>query len=140
MPVRFVIEGLEELKAELRRLPRELAADGQAIVQRRAQRAGDTLRTAYAQHRHSGNLADHVTVSVTTSPFGVVATVKNTAPHAFIVEEGTATRHTEAGYNRGAMPPLHIFVPILRRQRFELYDEDLRQLLERAGLEVTGEP
>jgi hypothetical protein len=59
------------------------------------------------------------------------------SPLAFIYENGTQVRHTELGYNRGRMPPAHVFVPAMIRHRKRMY-ELLREMLKRKGLKVTG--
>lgn len=131
----FVWQGLEELKAQLRALPSELAAEASEIVLSSAQGAKNDMQYP----RRTGNLADHVTVStVAVGQFGAGAIVKNTSPHAAIYENGTQARHTAIGANRGSMPPGHVFVPAVVRRRRQMY-ERLKALLVAHGLAVTGD-
>jgi Bacteriophage HK97-gp10, putative tail-component len=128
-------EDLDELKAQLRALPHELAAEGAEIVERTAEAAAAEMRATYPER--TGNLRKGVKVQKTnTSEFGAVATVVNTAPHSYIFEHGTVARHTDIGADRGSMPPGHVFIPIVERRRRDMYLNDFAELLERAGLTV----
>jgi hypothetical protein len=132
---RIVWSGLEELKAELRQLPAELAGEASGIVIAAADRA----KAAMHYPRRTGNLADHVVVGkAAAGRYGAGAVVKNTAKHAGIFESGTQARHTALGANRGSMPPGHIFVPAVMRSRRQMYDE-LKALLVAHGLTVSGD-
>jgi hypothetical protein len=141
----FTFTGLEELREALRTLPAELAGEGGADVTAAAQAAEAEIREEYDAHRHSGNLARGLSVQVTANPFGALARVKNTAFHAWIFENGTQARHWKGGKSTGAMwgataqPPKHVFVRTVMKRRKQMF-EQLRALLERQGLEVTGEP
>lgn len=137
--VRFT--GLEEFKAALSRLPQELSGEGQAIVYGAADEAAAEIIAKYPAR--TGNLRKGVKVTRSASAFATTAVVKNTAPHAFIFENGTEARHyfTDPGGVRkevGKMPPGHVFVPIVIRKRREMY-EQLKALLVKAGLSVSGE-
>ncbi len=135
MPTRVVWEGLEELKAQLRQLPAELAAEASGIVMAAAQGAKSDMHYP----RRTGNLADHLTVStVAAGQFGAAAIVRNTSPHAAIYENGTQARHTALGAYRGSMPPGHVFVPAVMRRRRQMYDQ-LKALLVAHGLTVSGD-
>ncbi len=143
MSVHFKIEGLDALLADLRKLPAELAGEAGKFVEGRANGAGVAVRTGYAAHRDSGNLQDHVAVEKRAAGrFGVAYVVKSTARHAYVFENGSQARHyiTKNGVKKltGSMPlpPQHVFVPAMERARYQLFDEDLRGLLTRAGLEV----
>jgi len=128
-------EDLDELKAALRQLPRQLAADGAVIVAATAEAAANEIRDAYPVR--TGNLRKGVKVrKVNVSDFGAVAAVVNDAPHAYIFEHGTVARHTDIGADRGSMPPGHVFIPIMERRRREMYMVEFVALLERAGLTV----
>lgn len=76
-----------------------------------------------------------VQVIPASSRYGAAAAVKNTAKHAHLYENGTQTRQTKIGANRGAAPPGRVFVPIMIRKRRELHGE-LVALVRRAGFEV----
>lgn len=128
--------GLDELRAELRRLPAELAADAGAIVLKAAESAKAEIVAAYP--KRTGNLAGHVTVSASSKGlYGAGAIVRNSAKHAWIFENGTQARHTSIGANRGAMPPGHVFLPAVIRKRRDMYAA-LKDLLVRHGLTVSG--
>jgi hypothetical protein len=130
--------GLEELRAELRRLPEALHEEGGRIVQARAEAAQVRVVAAYERHRHTGDLASGVRLTVeASSSLGVAVVVKSTARHAELFEIGTQLRHTGRGWNRGRMPPAHVFVPIMVEERSRMY-EQLRDLMRRHGLQVSG--
>lgn len=137
MPSQFRIDGLDDLKAALRRLPHELTAEASEIVIANAQKAKADIIAAYP--RRTGNLKNHVSVTTVSSTYSTGAIVKNTAKHAWLFENGTQARHTDIGANRGSMPAGHVFVPIVIRQRRVMY-ERLRALLVEHGLSVSGQP
>lgn len=133
----IVWAGLDELKAQLRALPAALAGEASGIVTSAATSAAEQIRSAYPAR--TGTLKDHVFVSTADpGPYGAGAVVKNTAKHAWIFENGTQARHTALGANRGSMPPGHVFLPIVIRQRRAMYVQ-LKALLERHGALVSGE-
>lgn len=133
--------GLKELMAELKKLPQDLTELGEVIVREAADRAAADVKAAYpvgpGNDEHDGGaLRKGVRVGKQRKgSFAVGYVVRSTAPHASIFENGTQTRQTKLGYNRGFMPGSNIFVPIMVRGRREMY-EDLTALLEQAGLEV----
>lgn len=136
MSARVRFEGLDELRAALRQLPEELRNDALALVIQTGDEAADTIRAAYEASRVSGNLARGVkTASIPAGRFGAAVAVRSTAKHAFIFENGTQTRKTQLGANRGAMPPGRVFVPIMIRHRRMLHHL-LVDLVQRAGFEV----
>jgi len=144
MSVRLVFTGLEELKASLRSLPRDLADEAGHIVEDAAERAGQAVRTGYARHRVTGNLGDHVVVErKEAGPFGAAYVVKSTARHSHLFEHGTEARHyttiNGVSHLTGKMPPNPVFIPAVVRSRSKMYS-DLRGLLLRNGLQVSGEP
>jgi hypothetical protein len=134
---KFVWTGLDELRAALRDLPTELGNEAGQMVEASGNSAAFEIKSAYSAHRDSGNLMDHVSVDHEPRAAGAVSVVKSTARHAYIFENGTQIRKDSQGRNRGAMPPAHIFVPIMQRKRFALF-EALKELVRRAGLEVRG--
>jgi hypothetical protein len=132
----FRWDGLETLQQALKALPAELIGEGRKLVEGYGNGTAVAIRSAYPWH--SGNLRQHVTLTVTAEgPFGINATIKNTAKHGWIFENGTQARYTKKGSPRGRMPPGKVFVPIMMRARARLY-RDLAALLERHGLKVTG--
>lgn len=129
---RLTFEGIQEFYSDLRELAPRLSGEGQRLREASANSAALEVRTAYGKHRRTGTLQDRVTVQ--HSQFR--STVKNGAPHAWIFEHGTQARHTSLGVSRGAMPPGHIFVPIMIRARRKLL-EALKALVQRSGLRVA---
>lgn len=137
MSARVTWSGLEEFYAALRNLPEELAGEAANIVEATTNSATVAVKSAYPVR--TGNLRDHVTNDLQRSGLAVRGRVKNTARHAWLFENGSQARHTAIGANRGTMPPGHVFVPIIIRERRKMYDV-LRDLLVRKGLLVSGEP
>lgn len=138
MSASLKFQGLDELRAALKRLPDELKEDALALVIHSGDEAAATIRSAYEASRVIGNLARGVkTQIIPAGRFGAAVAVRSTAKHAFIFENGTQTRKTQLGANRGAMPPGRVFVPIMIRQRRVLH-ELLVDLVERAGFQVVG--
>lgn len=136
---RLKFDGLDELREQLRKLPQELAAEASGIVLTVAYAAAAEMRAGYEAHRVSGELAEGVTV--TRFDAGKVAAgviVKNRSKLAFIFENGTQTRQTALGANRGSMPPGHVFVPAITKARRSMYAK-LKDLLARHGLVVSGD-
>jgi hypothetical protein len=134
---RLELVGLEELRAALRALPAELAAEAGGIVDH----AGELAKAEIIQRypRRTGNLRDHVTIrTVNAGQFGAAVQVRSSAKHAHIYEIGTQARHNKLGANRGSMPPGNVFVPVVVRQRRQMM-EQLKALLVRNGLVVTGD-
>lgn len=133
-------DGLEEFKADLRRLPEELAEEGGAIVENHAEEAAAAIKQSYP--RVTGNLREGMEVEHFHTPFGTTSVVRNRAPHAFIFENGTEARHyfTDGGVKKevGRMPPGHVFVPIIIRYRRRMNDA-LKALMTDKGLEVLDD-
>lgn len=138
---RLVFEGLEELRAQLRALPDELTGEASNIIDATANAAAVELRTGYQRKikgRGTGNLVKGVVLSrIDRGRFTAGVIVKSTAKHASIFEFGTQTRKTDLGYDRGAMPPGNVAIPIFERQRRGMY-ERLKAMLARHGLTVIG--
>ena len=135
---RLTWDGMEAFLAALRQLPSHLGGRGGDIVIARAHEAAEEVRQGYALHEHTGNLEQHVVVSVQhRNRGGAQAIVKSTARHAYIFEIGTQIRKTKSGANRGAMPPGNVFIPTVIRKRRTMVD-DLKALMTEAGLEVSG--
>jgi hypothetical protein len=127
--------GMAEFRAELSRLAETLRAQGEIIVREAAEQAAAEIRAAYP--RKTGNLKAGVKVAKGNGGrFGTVYVVRNVAPHAFIYENGTMVRRSAFG-NRGAMPPGHVFVPIIARRRRRM-DLDLIAMVNNTGLVVTA--
>ena len=139
----LTIEGLTELRDALRKLPDDLAHEANVIVQAHAERAAQLMDAQYAQHEVTGNLRNSLTVSNENAyfRFGARWVVKNTAPHAWWAENGTQMRQTlnpnvPFGPKKGAMKPLHIFIPIAQQQR-RLMVHALIGVVNKAGMYVS---
>jgi len=135
---KIAINGLEELREQLRALPADLAREAGVIVQAHAQAAFSEMQQKYAEHDFTGNLRRGLTIrnEFTGGQFAVRWIVRNRAPHAYWAEHGTEMRQTTTGVGRGRMPPLHIFIPIAMRKR-ELMVQALAGVVRRHGMRVT---
>lgn len=144
---RLRYEGLEELKAALRRLPEELHREAEKLVEVQANRAALDIRAAYQQDRRknkmftakrSGRLVSGVVVDkIERTRFYAGRRVVSSSPLAYIYERGTAIRRNKAQQNRGAMPAAYVFVRTMVHYRKLMYDS-LRDLIRRKGLRVSG--
>jgi len=143
---RIVWEGLDELKAALRTLPAELAAEAAGIVTGAAERAKQDIASSYPER--TGNLRKSLTLSrgSKVGRFGTSRILKNNSKIAWIYDNGSQARHyiTKAGKKHetgkmwGQRPPTHLFVGTVIRQRRAMY-ERLKELLTRHGLQVSGD-
>jgi hypothetical protein len=136
-----VMEGLAELREQLRRLPEELKDEAQDIVLRTAQGAAAEVVAAYPQGP-TGNLKRGVRARLQSAGrFGAGAMVISRAPHASIYEFGTRARQTEKGANRGRMPKPKAqggtaMIPRMQRLRAQMIRQ-LIALVQKAGFEVS---
>lgn len=138
MSTTLKLGGFDELRRQLQELTPHLAEEAGQIVTSHAEQAATTIRVAYHEHRKTGNLERGVKVDQAHhSGAGAVARVRSTARHASIFEYGTQARHTDIGANRGAMPPAHVFVPAVVKERRAMVT-DLIHLVESQGLTVKG--
>jgi hypothetical protein len=129
--------GLDELKQQLRELPKNLHGEASHICEAEANAAAATIKAGYPVK--TGDLRDKLTVErVDAGPFSTGFVVKNTSKLAYIFENGTQARHTAKGWNRGRMPPGRVFIPTVARRRRTMY-QNLKAMLERYGLTVTGD-
>lgn len=139
MSVTFQYEGLSELLAALRDLPQELMGEAQSIVTLATLRAATAVRSAYPE----GVLRSGVSTSFYRDNVTVIGKVRSGARSkgarslALLWEIGSEARHTAFGANRGRMPAHHTMLPIINREKTEMYDR-LRQLLRDRGFEVSG--
>jgi hypothetical protein len=129
----FQFTGLADLYEALRNLPEALADEANAILEDETKAAADEIIAKYPEV--TGNLKGGVKWSIKTSPYGAIGRVVSGAPHAYIYETGTASRQTDLGYDRGAMPGKHIFIPTMIEHRRKLEDA-LADMLRRFGLQV----
>lgn len=118
------------------RLPEHLTDEASSIVDDAGERAMAESFQGYK--RRSGNLRLGLKKEAKfIGRYGTAVVVKNTAKHAWMYENGTQTRQTRLGANRGAMPPAHTFIPAAERSRAQMYRE-LAAMLEREGFLVSG--
>lgn len=130
-------KGLDELRAELRRLPSEMVSEATGIIHDAAARAAVSVQSHYP--KRTGDLKKGVkVVKVFAGQWGAGAAVRNTSNLAYIFENGSQARHTKIGANRGSMPPGHVFIPTMRIHRRAMYAH-LRALVASKGLEVSGD-
>ena len=141
MATRLEMQGLNELRAQLRALPDDLAREAGVIVEAQAVLAQQQIQQAYPEGP-TGNLRHGVTISKdSNSRFGTSAIVRSRAKHASIYERGTKPRRTVKGANRGQMPQPDAsrrMIPIVIRRR-RVMVEALKALVRKAGLIVEGD-
>jgi len=131
------MDGLDELRRQLRTLPAELREEAQDIVRDAADTSAAAIKEKYP--RRTGNLKNGVKVKRLGGSGAIAgAQVINTAPHAALFESGTQARHNQLGANRGAMPPGRVFIPIVVRNRRRMYQR-LMAMLQRQGFQVSGD-
>ena len=131
------INGLDELRAALLKLPADLVHEAGVIVHAQAEAAANEIAAGYARHTRTGNLAGNLRVELFGDPVSATARLRNTAKHAYIFESGTGPRRRAKGGSTGTMPAGHVFIPIaIQRRRIML--SALIDLIERAGLHVSG--
>lgn len=140
---KFVFKGLEELKAEMKTFPADLAGEASHIVEGAANAAATDIKQGYASHRVTGDLQDGVYVSHPSKGQLVpAAVVKNTSPLAWIFENGSEARHyisvNGVKHETGRMPPGHVFLPRIIKWR-RVMNEELKALVARKGLQVSGD-
>jgi hypothetical protein len=141
---RIVFDGLDELKAALRALPAELTVEASREVEGAGNGAAVAIRTVYGAHRVTGHLQESVTVEQRQAgQFAAAVVVKANDPIAWLFDNGSQARHWAGGKSTGIMwgntPPTHVFVKTMIAARRKMYDK-LRDLLERKGLVVSGNP
>lgn len=144
-------EGLEELKAWLRQLPAEFTGEASHIVQGTANGAIVDMRAEYPP----GELRDKLYQSTQSSgPFGVGIEIRNASGWAWHWDHGTEVRTRQmvrgspgatgspkvpGSKSTGRMTPKHTFGRNMAQSRRRMY-EQLKQMMERHGLQVSGEP
>ncbi len=141
----FQIDGLDAFRAELRNLPENLAQEGGDLIIERTNIAAQRIFDGYPND--SGHLKGGVKFKTERSRFGALGTVWNSAFIAFIFEEGSQARHVRGtlpgrvanfGLSRGAMPPGHVFVPIMMEERRKV-NAGLKTIIQAQGLETEGD-
>ena len=133
------LEGLTELQAQFRRLPREMQQEASVIVQAHAEEAKRKMAAAYPVRTYGrlkgrGNLLRSLTSESRYDPTTAHAVVRNRAQHAYLFEHGIAGKRRWKG---GTADPGRVLIPIAIQTRrhmvFALVD-----LVRRAGFDVSG--
>src|SRR4249920_3687351 len=131
-------DGMDTFKQELQLLTADLVSEAEGILITAAFDAADAVRAAYPYRE--GGLRRGVTVIPSRGVTLAGAEVKNLAPHAAIYENGTTTRATHEGYNRGRMLGTPTFWPITARYRDRALQAVIDRLYAHGAAAVTGDP
>jgi hypothetical protein len=131
-------DGMDTFKQELQLLTADLVSEAEGILITAAFDAADALRAAYPYRE--GGLIQGVTVIPSRGTLLPGAAVKNLAPHALIYEDGTTTRATHQGYNRGRMLGTPTFRPITRVYHDEAITAIIERIYAHGAADVTGDP
>ena len=131
-------DGMDTFKQELQLLTADLVSEAEGILIASAFDAADALRAAYPYRE--GGLIRGVTVIPSRGTLLAGASVKNVAPHALIYEDGTTTRATHQGYNRGRMLGTPTFRPITARYRDTALTAIIDRIYAHGAAHVTGDP
>jgi hypothetical protein len=131
-------DGLDTFKQELQVLTADLVSEAEGILITAAFDAADALRAAYPYRE--GRLRGGVTVIPSRGRTLAGAEVKNLAPHAIIYEDGTVTRATHRGYNRGRTIGTPTFRPITARYLDRALTAVTARIYAHGAAEVTGDP
>jgi hypothetical protein len=131
-------DGMDTFKQELQLLAANLTSEADGILIASAFEAADALRAAYPYRE--GGLIRGVTVEPSRGMTLAGAKVLNRAPHAAIYENGTTTRATQQGYNRGRMLGTPTFRPITRRYHDAALTAIIDWLYAQGAVAVTGDP
>jgi hypothetical protein len=135
---RVQMDGLNELREQLRRLPEDLANEAGDIVLAHAEAAKREVESGYPYYR--GVLRSRVRIERNRSKVTTSAIVRSAAPHAFIFEKGTVVRRNERGANRGRMPKApegQAAIPKFIRWRARMV-EALKELIRSHGGEIAA--
>lgn len=127
-----------ELAKALEHATDEIRREFKALVRRAADELADDIAAGYARvPRVSGTLRrEGATVRI--DPTGLEAAVRGKAPHAHLVEFGTAARETKAGADRGAVTrPYPVTLPAASR-RLPEFVADSELLLQSELNKVRG--
>jgi len=152
--IKMQMDGLDELRSALLKLPADLIEEASDIVLAHADQAEREVRDAYPVRTTNlhptarrqtpwyppGNLKARVRGVKNRTVVFTSAIVQSRAPHAWLYENGTKglKRRTDKGWNRGAMPEAPLdkkMIPRVIRIRARMV-KALIELVERAGFEV----
>src|SRR5262245_11367566 len=137
-------DGLEALRAELRRLPQDLTDDAIDIVNNAAEGAKAEIAAGYHRGK-TGNLIAGLTIIQRAGFNKTVRELRNKAPHAWLWDHGSPLRHdTTVKANRerntgakwGKSAPPCTFIKGVIKWRAWMYDR-LTEMLESHGVTVN---
>lgn len=147
MSSRVVLEGFDELVAELTKAPDHIRAEGMTIVREETEGCAQEMRNVYASHSKTGTLIRRVVTEFPSSTI-LVGMVRSKAPHSHLFEFGNQgkTRYytgtdkrgrTYENASRGVMPAAkpEIVVPIARKRRQRM-TQRLADMMRRMGFQV----
>jgi hypothetical protein len=132
----FEWTGVKELIEQFATLAPDLTTASTPIVELAARVAKDTIYTGYPTR--TGNLKKGLTLTEVNESTRVACTVINKAPHAWLYERGSETRHSATHDNLGRMPPNPLFSSTMMRTRRALYTALVPHLAEQFGLKIDG--
>jgi len=152
--IKMQMDGLDELRNTLHKLPEHLVDEASDIIVAHAEQAQREVQDAYpvrttnlhptARRRTPwyppGNLKGRVRILKNRAVVFTSAIVQSRAPHAWLYENGTKGRNrtTDKGWNRGAMPEAPLdkkMIPRVIRIRARMV-KALMELLQREGFEL----
>jgi hypothetical protein len=131
-------DGMDTFKQELQLLADNLTSEAEGILIRSAFDAADAVRAAYPYRE--GGLIRGVTVEPSRGMTLAGAKVINRAPHALLYENGTRTRATTQGYNRGRQQGTPTFRPITNRYHDEAITAIIDRIYAHGAAHVEGDP
>ncbi len=128
--------GLDTFYDELRLLPANLVDEAQAIMRESAEAARADIAAAYPSQ--SGALRRGLTLTPARGTLLAGFELKQTAPHGWIYEHGTAIRENKAGANRGQMRGRAVFEPRAHAYRRSAISDVMFRLYAHGATRVTG--
>ncbi|CAB4177353.1 Bacteriophage HK97-gp10, putative tail-component [uncultured Caudovirales phage] len=124
-----VIDGFDDFRRELAKLPAELQAEASPIVHDTAEEMAEDVRAGYAVG-DTGNLWKGIRIQ---HEGPLASRVRTTAPHAHLYEFGTVTRRTKSsGANRGQMPGKPVFISAAIRARYRMIQRLDAEVMQKA--------
>jgi len=150
--IKMQMDGLEELRKALEKLPEHLIEEATGIILTHAEQAQREVQDAYPVrttnlNRRSARTGKWFPPGILKARVHILkdrglvfarALVQSRAPHAWMYENGTVARRTDKGWNRGRMPEAPLdkkMIPRVIRIRARMV-KALIALVERAGFEV----
>ena len=128
--------GLDTFLDELRLMPANLVEEAQAIMRESAEAARADIAAAYPSQ--SGALRRGLTLTPARGILLAGVELKQTAPHGWIYEHGTAVRENSAGQNRGQMKGRAVFEPRAHAYRRSAISDVMFRLYAHGAARVTG--